>query len=71
MAGEASALSGLMDMYSVTSTANADQKTSYGGMNFTSSPSYNKSPIDLENPLHLALIAGALVLAIVYFKRRK
>jgi hypothetical protein len=71
MAGEASALSGLMDMYSVTSTANADQKTSFGGMDFTSSPSYNKAALDLDNPLHLALIAGALLLAIVYFRKRK
>lgn len=58
---------------SVTSTANVDPYAAAGPMSgtFTSSPVYNKPLLDLENPVHLAVMAGAALLVALWLKRRK
>lgn len=58
---------------SVTSTANVDPYAASGPMSgtFTSSPVYNKPLLDLENPMHLAVLAGAGLLVALWLKQRK
>lgn len=58
---------------SVTSTANVDPYAAAGPMSgtFTSSPVYNKPILDLENPVHLAVLAGGALLVLLWLKKRR
>ncbi len=58
---------------SVTSAANVYPYAASGPMSgaFTSSPVYNKPFIDLENPVHLAVLGVAGLLVLLWLKKRR